>query len=76
MPIAPPLPEPPRAAPIRRVIPDRLLTIADVASLAYVSDQTIRDWIRTGQIPAPAKLGRLWRWDPAVIDRWLTERGV
>jgi len=61
---------------VRPYIPNRLLDIDDVAELAHVSVGTVREWLRRGIAPKPAKLGRLLRWNPEAIAQWLTERGA
>ncbi len=66
--------DPPEA--IRPYIPNRLLDIDDLAELAHVSNGTIRDWLRRGIAPKPARLGRLLRWNPQVVSAWLSERGA
>jgi excisionase family DNA binding protein len=36
---------------------------------------TLREWTRTGRIPA-YRMGREWRYDPAKVADWLDEREV
>jgi excisionase family DNA binding protein len=55
---------------------DRLVTVDDVAKLTHVSINTVRWWIQHKVSPQPARIGRQFRWNPAVIDPWLSERGV
>lgn len=50
----------------------KLLTITDLASLLQVSPQSIRKWIFQRSIPY-VKVGRLIRFKPSEIDRWLNE---
>ena len=50
----------------------KLLTITDLASLLQVSPQSIRKWIFQRSIPF-VKVGRLIRFKPSEIDRWLNE---
>jgi predicted DNA-binding transcriptional regulator AlpA len=66
--------DPPKAN--RPYIPNRLLDIDDFAELAHVSVGTVRDWLRRGIVPKPAKLGRLLRWDPRIVSDWLSEKGA
>lgn len=66
--------DPPEA--VRPYIPNRLLDVDDLAELAHVSVGTVRDWLRRGIAPKPARLGRLLRWDPRVVSDWLSERGA
>lgn len=50
----------------------KLLTITDLASLLQVSPQSIRKWIFQRSIPY-INVGRLIRFKPSEIDRWLNE---
>ncbi len=50
-----------------------LLTPEDVAQMLGVARKTVVVWARLGQIPC-VRVGRLVRFDPAEIDRWLDNR--
>ncbi len=68
--------EPSKPALARPYVPNRLLDIDDVSNLAHVHVWTIRQWINTGKIPAPLRLGRLLRWEPEQIAEWLSKAVV
>ncbi|MDO8527768.1 MAG: helix-turn-helix domain-containing protein [Deltaproteobacteria bacterium] len=51
----------------------RLHTIEDLSKFLSVPESTIRDWIYKRQIPF-RKLGRLIRFHPLDIQKWLNER--
>jgi excisionase family DNA binding protein len=71
------LPPPAPAAPTRpQFAQDRLITAAEVARLTHVTVGTVHYWVAHGTIPRPARIGRQLRWNPAVIEKWLTEQGV
>ncbi len=65
--------EPSRASLARPYVPNRLLDVEDVRALTHVSASTIRQWINTGKIPAPLKLGKVLRWEPEQIMEWLSK---
>jgi predicted DNA-binding transcriptional regulator AlpA len=54
--------------------PDALLDVALVAQRLSVGQRTLWRWIRQGKFPPPLHLGRLRRWEPAIVDRWLQAR--
>lgn len=45
--------------------------IAEVAAVLLVSDSTVRNFERAGSLPALPRMGRLVRFDPAVVMRFL-----
>lgn len=49
------------------------LTADEAAHLLKVSEQTMRTWMRSGQIPA-AKIGRVWRVSAASIEDFLQQK--
>lgn len=49
---------------------DELLSIAAVARYLRVSDRTVYNHVRAGDLPA-VKVGRLWRVRAADLDAWL-----
>lgn len=57
-----------------QLLENQLLTIKQLSKYLSVSVPTIRDWVYKRQIPF-AKLGRLVRFDPLDIRKWLNERG-
>lgn len=54
-------------------IDNQLFTIESLANFLNVSPATIRDWVYKRQIPFK-KLGRLIRFHPLDIQKWLNER--
>lgn len=54
---------------------DELLDIASVAEYLGVSERTVYNRVRSGDLPA-AKVGRLWRVRAADLEAWLTARDV
>jgi hypothetical protein len=50
-------------------IPNRLLTRADICALLKVTEQTTRNWERSGRLPAPIRFGRKPYWNPTVIAK-------
>jgi excisionase family DNA binding protein len=48
---------------------NRLLTPEEVARQLRVTQQTVYNWLQSGRLPG-IKMGRLWRIDPADLDRW------
>jgi len=49
-----------------------LLKPEEVAERLAVSPKIVREWLRTGKIPG-VRLGRLWRVDPAALERVIQE---
>ncbi len=49
-----------------------LWTAEEVAGYLQVSEGTVNQWVKFGRIPV-VKVGRLNRFRPADIDRWLEE---
>lgn len=58
---------------IAQLFDNQLFTIENLSKFLNVSPATIRDWIYKRQIPFK-KLGRLIRFDPLDIQKWLNER--
>jgi len=56
-----------------KTVPERLLTIEDVAALCQVSEKTVRRWISSTDLPA-AKLGAQWRIRPRDLDLFVRDR--
>lgn len=52
---------------------DKLMTADEVAEYLRVEKSTIYTWAKTGSIPA-VKLGRIWRFDKNLIDKWILNR--
>jgi excisionase family DNA binding protein len=54
----------------------QVYTIAEVANLLRFSEQTIREWARTGQIKAVRPGLRAWRIPRAEVERLLAQYGI
>jgi excisionase family DNA binding protein len=52
---------------------DRLLSVADVASLLSVTEPTIRLWIKEGKLRAHRAGARFWRIRQSEVNRMLAE---
>jgi excisionase family DNA binding protein len=51
-----------------------LLTVREVAQRLALGTRTVWKWSRSGQLPAPIRLGnRTVRWRAAEIDRFVQE---
>ena len=46
------------------------LTVEQVAAKLQVSERTVLQWLRAGELPG-RKLGRLWRIHPGVLDGFM-----
>lgn len=58
------------------IIPQRLLSLADIAVITGVSIPALRAWQYSGRLPKPIKLGKLQRWEPGTISQWLRTKGA
>ena len=52
----------------------QLLTSRDLARLCGVTDRTLRNWRRDGDLPRQMALSGRPRWSRAVVDAWLEGR--
>lgn len=59
----------------RDAVPPRLLTLPEVAAYLSVSPKSVRRLVASGRLPH-YRLGRVLRFDPADVSRWLTARKV
>ena len=50
-----------------------LLTARQLAALWHVSEKTLRRWMASGRLPC-IRVGRLVRFDPGDVSRWLSAR--
>ncbi|MCM8757743.1 MAG: helix-turn-helix domain-containing protein [Candidatus Omnitrophica bacterium] len=55
---------------MKKTIPEKLLTIDELASYLRVSRRTIYEWLKKGKIPAVKLVGQ-WRFKKDRIDAWL-----
>lgn len=54
--------------------PDRLLTLEEVADYLNVPASTLRRWRVEHTGPVALKVGRVLRYDPADLTRWVNSR--
>ena len=57
----------------RRLAPNEILTIDEVAEYLRLTPQTIYKWAQERRIPA-VKLGKEWRFRRSVIDKWFDDQ--
>ena len=57
-----------------RAVRQPLLSVKEVAELLQVSVRTIYDWRYQGLGPPAIMIGRLVRFEPNEIDRWLASQ--
>jgi PTS system nitrogen regulatory IIA component len=50
-----------------------ILTLEEVAEYLRVSERTIYDWAKKGEIPA-GKIGTVWRFKRREIEKWVNDR--
>ncbi|MCE7081279.1 AlpA family transcriptional regulator [Streptomyces sp. ST2-7A] len=67
-------PEPTPIHRLRRGLPDRYLTPADLASLLAVPVETVYAWRRKGTGPPGFRVGKHLRYDPGTVHTWIAER--
>jgi len=51
---------------------DEIMTVKELAEYLKLNFQTVYKKVQCGEIPG-SKIGRGWRFQKAIIDRWLTE---
>ncbi|MBU4562021.1 helix-turn-helix domain-containing protein [bacterium] len=51
---------------------DEIMTVKQLAEYLKLNFQTVYKKVQNGEIPG-SKIGRGWRFQKAIIDRWLTE---
>ena len=51
---------------------DEIMTVKQLAEYLHLNYQTVYKKVQRGEIPS-SKIGRGWRFQKAIIDRWLTE---
>lgn len=52
----------------------KYLTVAEAAKILKVKHNTIRDWLKAGNLKG-SKIGRLWRIERTDIDDFVTRGG-
>ncbi len=57
-----------------RSVPDRLLSVEDLARLLQVPMKTLYQWRYQRLGPKPIRVGRYLRYDPADVTQWLKAR--
>lgn len=53
---------------------ERLLEVPEVGKLLGLSEKSVRDKARTGELPA-VRVGREWRFMPSRLQSWLESGG-
>jgi excisionase family DNA binding protein len=56
------------------MVPDRWLSVDDIAAYLGVKRDTIYDWIMRRNMPAH-KVGRLWKFKKDEVDGWVKSSG-
>lgn len=51
---------------------DEIMTVKELAEYLKLNYQTVYKKVQKGEIPG-SKIGRGWRFQKSVIDRWLSE---
>ena len=54
---------------------DEIMTVKQLAEYLKLNYQTVYKKVQKGEIPS-SKIGRGWRFQKTVIDRWLSEEKV
>ncbi len=52
---------------------EKWIGLAELADYVGVSKDTIRNWIKSSDIPAH-KVGRLWKFKKSEIDQWIANK--
>jgi len=63
----------PRAI-LRNGLPDRYLTVDDIATMFEVPVETVYQWRKKRTGPPGFRIGKHLRYDPADVDAYVTER--
>ena len=53
----------------------RMLTAQELAQRFHVSLATVRRLAKSGQLRG-RKIGRQWRFDPVVVEKWLSKEAI
>jgi len=56
-------------------IPERLMTLEEVADYLRLSIHTVYKMAQQGRIPA-YKVGKQWRFKKEIIDKWITSKAT
>lgn len=51
---------------------NEIMTVKQLAEYLHLNYQTVYKKVQRGEIPS-SKIGRGWRFQKVIIDRWLTE---
>ena len=51
---------------------NEIMTVKQLAEYLHLNFQTVYKKVQNGEIPG-SKIGRGWRFQKSIIDRWLTE---
>jgi excisionase family DNA binding protein len=51
---------------------EHLLTVKQVAEYLQLKESTVYSWAQDKKVPA-FKIGRTWRFNRALLDKWLEE---
>lgn len=54
-------------------VPERWLSVKEIAEHLAVSKESIYGWVKNGSIPAH-KIGRFWRFKVSEIDAWVVNK--
>jgi len=55
---------------------DRLLNVNEVAKRLQISPRSVWTLAAKGELPAPISIGRLKRWRPETINKWLETKEI
>lgn len=55
---------------------DELMTVAQVAELLQVTEQTVYRWGWTDRLPGKVQVGRAVRYRRSAIEEWIEQGGV
>ena len=50
-----------------------LLSLTDLAQRLHISKRKLEQMIAGGEVPPPLRFGRVRRWHPAIIERYLAQ---
>ena len=56
---------------LRRRAPSVMLSVRNVAAMLRCSPRTVYRLAAKGRMPRPVKLGKMTRWNRAIIEHWI-----